>query len=46
MTGIPSTAWADISSLHHHAQTGSGNHPASYPVRTGGSSPGRKASGA
>jgi hypothetical protein len=33
-------------SLQHHVQTGSGAHPASYPVGTGGSFPGGKATGA
>jgi hypothetical protein len=29
-------------SLHHHIQTGSGPHPASHPMDTGGSFPGIK----
>jgi hypothetical protein len=33
-------------SLHHRIQKGSGAHPASYPVGTGGSFPGDKAAGA
>jgi hypothetical protein len=33
-------------SLHHRVQTGSGAHPASYPVVTKGSFPGGKAAGA
>jgi hypothetical protein len=33
-------------SLHHRVQNGSGTHPASYPVGTGGSFPGGKAAGA
>jgi hypothetical protein len=33
-------------SLHHRVQNGSGAHPASYPVGTGGSFPGGKAAGA
>jgi hypothetical protein len=32
-------------SLHHRVQTGSGAHPASYPVGTRGFSPGSKAAG-
>jgi hypothetical protein len=32
-------------SLHHCIQTGSGAHPASYPVGTGGSFPDGKAAG-
>jgi hypothetical protein len=31
-------------SLHHRVQTGSGAHPASYPMGTRGSFPGSKAS--
>jgi hypothetical protein len=30
-------------SLHHRVQNGSGAHPASYPMGTGGSFPGGKA---
>jgi hypothetical protein len=33
-------------SLHHCVHTGSGAHPASYPMGTGGSFPGGKAAGA
>jgi hypothetical protein len=33
-------------SLHHRVQNGSGAHPASYPMGTVGSFPGRKAAGA
>jgi hypothetical protein len=33
-------------SLHHSVQTGSGAHPASYPVGARGSFPGGKAAGA
>jgi len=33
-------------SLHHSAQTGSGAHPASYPMETRGYFPGGKAAGA
>jgi hypothetical protein len=33
-------------SFHHHVQTGSGAHPASYPIGTRGSFPGAKAAGA
>jgi hypothetical protein len=33
-------------SLHHRVQNGSGAHPASYPMRTGGSFPGGEAAGA
>jgi hypothetical protein len=33
-------------SLLHVVQTGSGVHPTSYPMGTGGSSPGGKAAGA
>jgi hypothetical protein len=32
--------------LHHRVQTGSGAHPASYPMGTRGSFPGGKAAGA
>jgi hypothetical protein len=39
-------AGAENFSLHHHVQTSSGNHPASYPVGTRGSFPGVKAAGA
>jgi hypothetical protein len=33
-------------SFHHGIQNGSGAHPASYPMGTGGSFPGGKAAGA
>jgi len=33
-------------SLHHRVQTGSGAHPASYPMGIRGSFPGGKAAGA
>jgi hypothetical protein len=33
-------------SLHHRVQSGSGTHPASYPMDTRGSYPGGKAAGA
>jgi len=33
-------------SPHYHVQTGSGAHPASYPLVIGGSFPGGKAAGA
>jgi hypothetical protein len=33
-------------SLHHRVQNSSGAHPASYPMRNGGSFPGCKAAGA
>jgi hypothetical protein len=33
-------------SFHYRVQTGSGTHPASYPMGTGGSFPGGKADGA
>jgi hypothetical protein len=35
-----------FSRRQHHVQNGSGAHPASYPVGTGGSFPGDKAAGA
>jgi hypothetical protein len=37
---IPGRAWNF--SLHHRVQTGSGARPASYPMGTGGSFPGRR----
>jgi hypothetical protein len=37
---------AGNSSPHHRFQTGSGSHPASYPMGTRGSYPGDKAAGA
>jgi hypothetical protein len=33
---------AENFSIHHRVQTGSGAHPASYPMGTGGSFPGDK----
>jgi hypothetical protein len=39
-------AEAENFSLHHRVQNGSGAHPASYPMGTGGSLPGGKAAGA
>jgi hypothetical protein len=38
-------AWAGNFSLHHRVQTGSGAHPASYPMGTRGSFPVGKAAG-
>jgi hypothetical protein len=38
--------WGQEFSLLHVVQTGSGVHPASYPMGTGGSLPGGKAAGA
>jgi hypothetical protein len=38
-------AGAENFSLHHRVQHGSGAHPASYPMGTRGSFPGRKAAG-
>jgi len=38
-------AEAENFSLHHRVQNGSGAHPASYPMGTGGSFPGIKAAG-
>jgi hypothetical protein len=46
MIGVRFPAGAGNFSLRHHVQTGSGSHPASYPVGTGGSFPGGKAAGA
>jgi hypothetical protein len=46
MIGIRFPARAGSFSLRHRIQTGSGAHPASYPVGTGGSFPGDKAAGA
>jgi hypothetical protein len=43
---LVSSYWARKFSLHHRAQTGSGAHPASYPVGTKESFPGHKAGGA
>jgi hypothetical protein len=39
------TAGARNFSVHHRVQNGSGAHPASYPMGTGGSFPGGKAAG-
>jgi hypothetical protein len=41
--GVRVPAWARNFSLHHHVQTGSGAHPASYRMDTRGSFPGGKA---
>jgi hypothetical protein len=38
-------AGAGYFSLHHRVQNGSGAHPASYPMGTGGSFPGGKEGG-
>jgi hypothetical protein len=40
--GVRIPAEAKNFSLHHRVQTGSGAHPASYPVGTRGSFPGGK----
>jgi hypothetical protein len=40
---IPDRGDDVIFSLHHHVQTDSGAHPASYPVGTGTLTPGREA---
>jgi hypothetical protein len=45
MTGVRFLAGAEIFSLRHRVQTGSGVHPAPYPVGTDGSYPGVKAAG-
>jgi len=45
-SGVRVLAWARNFFLHHRDQTGSGDHPASYPMGTGGSFPGDKAAGA
>jgi hypothetical protein len=37
MTGVQLPAWAGIFSLCYFIQTGSGAHPTSYPMSTGGS---------
>jgi hypothetical protein len=44
--GVRFPAGAGNFSLRHHVQTGSGAHPASYPMGTGGSFSGFKAAGA
>jgi len=46
VTGVRLPAGAENLSPGHHVQTGSGAHPASYPMSTGGSLPGDKAAGA
>jgi len=43
MIGVRFPAGAGNFSLRHHVQTGSGAHPASYPMGTGGCFPGRLA---
>jgi hypothetical protein len=43
MRGVRFPVGAGNFSLHHRLQTGSGAHPASYPMGTGGSFPGSKA---
>jgi hypothetical protein len=45
-SGVRVPAGAGNFSLHHRVQTGSGVHPASYPVGTRGSFPEGKAAGA
>jgi hypothetical protein len=45
-TGVRFPAGAGNFSLHHRVQNGSGGHPTSYPMGTGGSFPGSKAAGA
>jgi hypothetical protein len=42
-TGVRFPVGAENFSIHHRVQTGSGAHPASYPMGTRGSSPGGKA---
>jgi hypothetical protein len=42
--GVPSPG--RVKNFLHSVQTGSGAHPASYPVGTGGSFPGGKVAGA
>jgi len=47
MTGVQLPVETENFSLHHHrVQTGSGDHPTSNPMGTGGSFPGGKATGA
>jgi hypothetical protein len=46
MIGVQFPAGDGNFSFRHHVQTGSGAHPASYPMGTGGSFPGGKAGGA
>jgi hypothetical protein len=43
--GVQVLAGAGNFSLHHHVLTGSGVHPASYPMGTRGSFPGSKVAG-
>jgi hypothetical protein len=43
--GVPLPVGAGNFSLHRRVQTGSGAHPASYPIGTGSSFPGGKAAG-
>jgi hypothetical protein len=45
MIGVRDPAGAGNFSFHHRVQTGSGAHPASYPIGTRGSFPGGKAAG-
>jgi hypothetical protein len=44
-SGVRVSAEAENFSLHHRTQTGSGAHPASYPMGTGGFFTGAKAAG-
>jgi hypothetical protein len=44
-SGVRVPAGAGNLSLHHRVETGSGTHPASYPVGARGSFPGGKAAG-
>jgi hypothetical protein len=46
MIGVRFLEGAGNFSLRYHVQTGSGAHPASYPMRTTGSFPGGKVAGA
>jgi hypothetical protein len=46
MTGVRFPEGTGNFSLHRRVQTGSGAHPASYSMGTGGSFPGGKAAGA
>jgi hypothetical protein len=45
-SGVPIPAGAGNFSVHHCAQTGSGDHPASYPMGSRGSFPASKTAGA
>jgi hypothetical protein len=45
MVGVRFPVEVGISFLRHRVQNGSGAHPASYPMGTGGSSPGGEAAG-